>query len=42
MISINGSVHELDAMTEYEKIPSGAIVKVTEIENNSTVLVEPI
>lgn len=34
MISVNGSFHELDAMTENEKIPSGAVVKVIKIENN--------
>lgn len=34
-ISVNGSFHELDAMTlNKEKIPSGAVVKVVAIENN--------
>ncbi|MGN7812848.1 NfeD family protein [Flavobacterium sp. 22076] len=34
MISVNGSFHELEAMTEQSKIPSGAAVKVIKIENN--------
>jgi membrane protein implicated in regulation of membrane protease activity len=42
MISVNGSFHELDAMTEKDNIPSGTMVKVVKIENNSLLLVEPI
>lgn len=42
MISINGSFHELDAMTENDKIPTNAIVKVVKIENNNLLIVEPI
>lgn len=34
MISVNGAFHELDAITENEKIPSGSMVKVVKIENN--------
>ncbi|GAA6766182.1 NfeD family protein [Flavobacterium johnsoniae] len=34
MISVNGAFHELEAMTEQSKIPSGAAVKVIKIENN--------
>ncbi|WP_281231415.1 NfeD family protein [Flavobacterium gelatinilyticum] len=34
MISVNGAYHELEAMTENERIPSGAAVKVIKIENN--------
>ena len=34
MISVNGAFHELEAMTENEKILSGAVVKVVSIENN--------
>jgi hypothetical protein len=41
LISINGASHELSAMTDYEKIPSGAIVKVMDIENENVVIVEP-
>jgi membrane protein implicated in regulation of membrane protease activity len=41
MISVNGSFHELDAMTENEKIPSGTVVKVIKIEN-SILIVETI
>ena len=32
MISVNGAFHELKAMTENEKIPSGSVVKVVRIE----------
>jgi len=42
LISIKGSVHELEAITENEKIPSGTIVKVTKIENNNVLIVETI
>jgi len=42
MISINGSYHELDAMTEYEQILTGSVVKVVKIENNNLVIVETI
>jgi len=34
MISVNGAYHELEAMTEHEKLSSGAVVKVIKIENN--------
>lgn len=34
MISVNGAFHELEAMTEKERIQSGSIVKVVRIENN--------
>lgn len=34
MISVNGAFHELEAMTEKEKIPSGSVVRVVKIENN--------
>lgn len=40
MISVNGSFHELDAMTEQEKIESGSVVKVIRIENNNLLIVE--
>lgn len=33
MISVKGAFHELDAMTENEKIPSGKVVKVIRIED---------
>ena len=33
-ISINGSFHELEALTENDRIETGAIVKVAKIENN--------
>ena len=42
MISINGAFHELEAMTENDKIQSGSVVKVVKIENNNILIVEPI
>ncbi len=42
MISINGTFHELPAMTENERIPSGATVKVIKVESNTILIVEPI
>ena len=42
MISVNGSFHELEAMTENDKIQSGAVVKVVRIENDNILLVESI
>ena len=42
MISVNGSFHELEAMTEKDKIQSGAVVKVVRIENDNILLVETI
>lgn len=40
MVSVNGSYHELEAMTEGEKIPTGKTVKIVRIENNSILIVE--
>jgi hypothetical protein len=42
MISIKGSFHELDAMTENEKIPTGSVVKIVRIENLDILIVETI
>lgn len=42
MISVKGSFHELEAMTEQEMLPSGSVVKVVKIENQNIVLVEKI
>jgi len=42
MISINGAFHELDAMSEKDKIQSGAMVKVVKIENDNILIVETI
>jgi membrane protein implicated in regulation of membrane protease activity len=42
MISVNGAFHELEAMTENEKIQSGSVVKVVKIENNNILIVETI
>lgn len=42
MISINGSFHELEAMTENNTIPTGAKVKIVKIISDSVLLVETI
>lgn len=34
LISVNGAFHELEAMTESGRIPSGALVKVIKVEDN--------
>ena len=41
-ISIKGTVHEIEAITEGEEIQTGSSVRVTQIENTSLVLVEKI
>lgn len=38
-ISINGSVHEIDALTDEDEIKSGQTVKIVEIVDNETVKV---
>ncbi len=38
-ISINGSVHEIDALTDEDGIKSGTIVKIVEVLDNETVKV---
>jgi len=40
LVSVNGSVHELDAMTENDQINSNSTVKIIRIENNSILIVE--
>lgn len=43
LISVNGSMHELQAMTENEqRIESGKMVRVTRLENNNILIVETI
>ncbi len=42
LVSVNGSVHELAAMTEGDSIPSGSLVKIIRIENNDILIVEKI
>lgn len=42
MISVNGAFHELDAMTEHDRISSNTLVKVVKIENNNILIVETI
>lgn len=43
LVSVKGSVRELDAMTEStETIPSSTLVKVVKVENNNVLIVERI
>lgn len=41
-ITIQGSIHELDAMTEGEKLPTGSLARVKEVVNDKILLVEKI
>ena len=41
-VSVKGTFHELDAVTEKEKIESSAMVRIVKIESNSLVVVERI
>lgn len=41
-VSIRGALHELDAMTEGDRIASHTAVRVVRIENNEILIVEPI
>jgi len=42
MISVKGAFHELEAMTEQDKIASGSVVKVVKIESGNILIVEKI
>jgi hypothetical protein len=42
MISVGGSVHVLDAITEHERIKTGSIVRITQIGQNNFLTVEKI
>jgi membrane protein implicated in regulation of membrane protease activity len=42
MISVNGSFHELQAMTDGDKLPTGSVVEVVKIENDKILIVKPI
>lgn len=42
MISVNGAFHELQAMTEHNRIPSSTLVKVVKIESNNILIVETV
>lgn len=42
LISINGAIHELDAMTENTRIESGTTVLVDRIELNQILIVKPL
>jgi hypothetical protein len=40
MVSLNGSVRELDAMTEHEKIETNATVRIKKVESGNIFIVE--
>lgn len=42
LISVGGSIHELDAMTESDKINTQTKVVIVRIESDNTLIVEPI
>jgi hypothetical protein len=42
MISVNGAFHELSAMTENERIQTGAVVKVVRIDTGNNLIVETV
>lgn len=42
LISVKGTYHELDAMTEHDKIESNTPIQVVRVENNGIVIVEPL
>lgn len=39
-VSVNGAVHELEAITTGQKLSSGSLIKIVKIESNNIVLVE--
>lgn len=41
-ISVNGAIHEVDALTESDKIVTGASVRVVKVESGNLVVVEKI
>lgn len=40
MVSVKGSFHELDAMTEYDKIPSHTMVRIVRVVSGNVLIVE--
>ena len=42
LVSVNGAYHELEAMTDYDSIPSGSIVRVVRIDHDNILIVEKI
>lgn len=42
LISVKGSVHELDAMSEDTSIQAGSVVVVSRVENNKILIVKPL
>ncbi|MCB9250953.1 MAG: NfeD family protein [Flavobacteriales bacterium] len=42
LVSVKGSVHELDAISTGEKIEAGTLVKITDIKNKNILVVQPL
>jgi membrane protein implicated in regulation of membrane protease activity len=42
LVSVKGSLHELDALTDGEAIPSGSVVNIIAVENNKLLIVKPL
>lgn len=40
MVSVKGAFHELDAMTEYDKIPSHTMVRIVRVVSGNVLIVE--
>lgn len=40
MVSVKGSFHELPAMTENDRIPTGAVVRIIKIDTSNNLIVE--
>lgn len=40
MVSVKGTFHELDAMTEYDKIPSHTMVRIVRVISGNVLIVE--
>ena len=40
MISVKGSFHELEAITEQKQIPTGTLVKVVQIADDNILVVQ--
>ena len=41
-MSVGGSVHEIDAITDGDTIPTGSLVRIKSVEEQSLLLVEKI
>lgn len=41
-VSVNGAFHELDAITENERLETNAVVRIVKIESDTLVVVEKV